>query len=657
MYVPFSGYIEGALLMFSKKEVSVNCKNFYIRHDMDFSLQSSMLPPLFTPRSVLVTGGCGFIGSNFVRHVAHEFESISVVNIDRMTYCSRAPSISSPLYKLYKVNLTDADTVLEILKKHKIDTVVHFAAQTHVDRSFGNSFVFTDDNVKGTHSLLECVRAYGKVRRFIHISTDEVYGEVSDEHAGCKEHSILNPTNPYAATKAAAEFMVRAYGHSFGIPFIITRGNNVYGEYQYPDKLIPKFINHVLEGEKLPIHGKGTARRNFIHASDVCSAVWTILIHGAVGEIYNIGSMDEFSVMEIADKVIKSMKPGVDVLENLEYVKDRDFNDHRYCINTDKLRALGWKQTVSFENGLSRVIEWYLQNARYWSTSKTWLVFGGNGWIGQKAMKFIADRGDVGVLAKSRAEKFEDVIAEIEEHQPDQILSVLGRTHGPGFSTIDYLEQKDKTVDNIRDNLFAPFVLARAADIKKIHFTYLGTGCIFTYEDGDQSFSETSKPNFFGSQYSIVKGFTDQMSKLLPRTLNCRIRMPISTDNSPRNFISKIISYTHIHSVPNSMTVLEETIPIMLDMGSRGVTGTINLTNPGVISHNEILRMYRDIVDPALTWKNCSEDELALVIAAGRSNNKLDTGLLENMYPQILPIHEAVKHTLLAMRESEAENK
>lgn len=159
----------------------------------------------YAPRAISVTGGCGFIGSNFIKFLTTRFESLAVINFNRMTYCSRAPDVESPLYKLYKSNLTDAETVLSVLKNHRIDTVVHFAAQTHADRSFGNSMVFTDDNVKGTHTLLECIRAYGKVKRFLHTSTDEVYGEASDDHAGCKVHSLLNPTNPYAATKAAAE--------------------------------------------------------------------------------------------------------------------------------------------------------------------------------------------------------------------------------------------------------------------------------------------------------------------------------------------------------------------------------------------------------------------------------------------------------------------
>lgn len=609
-------------------------------------VDSAMGEQAFTPRAILVTGGCGFIGSNFVKFLTSRFESLSVINYDRMTYCSRAPVVSSPLYKLYKANLTDASTVMRVLNDHDIDTVVHFAAQTHVDRSFGNSMVFTDDNVKGTHTLLECMRAYGKVKRFVHISTDEVYGEVSDDHAGCKEQSLLNPTNPYAATKAAAEFMVRSYGHSFNLPFIITRGNNVYGEFQYPDKLIPKFINHLMKDEKLPIHGVGNSRRNFIHAEDVCAAVWTTVCSGAIGEIYNIGSSDEFSVREVASKLISAMKNTSDEEEFLEFVRDREFNDYRYCIDTTKLTDLGWSPRVGFAEGLERVIKWYHDNPSYWNRNKKWLVYGSRGWIGSKLSNYIADRGDECVCATSRADNASAVRAEILEHQPDRILCVLGRTHGPGYSTIDYLEQKGQTHTNIRDNLYAPFVLARLAEEYAVHFTYLGTGCIFSSSNNDVNFTEDSEPNFFGSEYSVVKGFTDKMSKLFPGMLNCRIRMPISTDTSPRNFISKICKYEKIHSVPNSMTVLEELLPIMLQMASERETGTVNLTNPGVISHNEVLELYKKYVDPTLEWKNFNGKELMEVIAAARSNNKLNTSRLEKFAPSVRNIHDAVTVTM-----------
>ena len=187
----------------------------------------------------LITGGGGFVGSNFVLFLLeHAPKDAVVVNIDKLIYGKLPPDIDNERYAFYKVDLNDAKQMTEILERHQIDTIIHLAAQTHVDISFRNSIQFTKDNVLGTHTLLECCRLYGKIRKFIHFSTDEVYGEVDMYHSGCKEKSILNPTNPYAATKAGAEFLVRSFGHSFKLPYIITRANNIYGPYQFPDKVV-----------------------------------------------------------------------------------------------------------------------------------------------------------------------------------------------------------------------------------------------------------------------------------------------------------------------------------------------------------------------------------------------------------------------------------
>jgi dTDP-glucose 4,6-dehydratase len=199
---------------------------------------------MYKPLNILITGGCGFIGSNFINHYKNKYPDIKIINFDKLDYCSNSEDINHD--KLIIADLNNKDILLKILNENEIDTVIHFAAQTHVDNSFGNSLNFTIDNILGTHSLLECCRIYGKINRFIHISTDEVYGEVDINHNGCTEESLLNPTNPYAATKAGTEFIVNSYYYSFKLPVIITRSNNVYGKRQYPEKLIPKFILQLL---------------------------------------------------------------------------------------------------------------------------------------------------------------------------------------------------------------------------------------------------------------------------------------------------------------------------------------------------------------------------------------------------------------------------
>ena len=326
---------------------------------------------MYTPKSILVTGCCGFIGSNVLTYFLNKYPDCEFVNIDKLDYCSSLKNVEHTLeskYKFYKCDIRNSEMLRTILKLHSIDTVIHFAAQTHVDNSFGNSIQFTLDNVLGTHTLLECCKEYGNINRFIHISTDEVYGEVGFTDEECTETKILTPTNPYAASKAGAEHLVFSYYHSFKMPVIVVRGNNVYGPKQYPEKLIPKFTKLLLENKKCTVHGKGETRRNFIHVNDVSTAVECILINGKVGEIYNIGSNNEFSVMDIAKKLVKMLK-NTDIVEtHIEFVEDRHFNDLRYSISNKKLKELGWNERVDFESGFASTVQWYIDNIQnYWS--------------------------------------------------------------------------------------------------------------------------------------------------------------------------------------------------------------------------------------------------------------------------------------------------
>lgn len=273
-----------------------------------------------------------------------------------------------------------------------------------------------------------------------------------------------------------------------------------------------------------------------------------------------------------------------------------------------------------------------------------WLVYGSKGWIGGMVVSELTKNGEQVVAAEARADQEDAVELEIQAVQPDRIICLIGRTHGPGFSTIDYLEQKGKLVENVRDNLYSPVVLALLGKKYGIHVTYLGTGCIFTYKDEERIFTEADRPNFFGSGYSTVKGFTDRLMHFFSdSTLNLRIRMPIVGYHHPRNFITKITTYEKICSIPNSMTVLPDMIPILIQLASEKKTGTLNLTNPGVISHNEILALYKEHVDPAFKWKNFTLEEQAKILLSERSNNELDAGHLKDLVPSIKNIKESVE--------------
>ena len=313
--------------------------------------------------NILVTGGCGFIGSNFINYILGADPDIHVINIDCLNYCASPDNVSGtygPRYKFIQGNICSKDLILHVLHEYEICTIVHFAAQSHVDNSFDNSLQYTTDNVVGTHTLLQAAKEYGKLTKFLHFSTDEVYGEVDRDHPGCSEKSLLNPTNPYAATKAAAEFIARSYYHSFGLPVVIVRCNNVYGPNQYPEKLIPKFIKLLREGKPLTIHGRGETRRNFIWAEDVARATHLIMEKGVINEIYNIGTDCEKTVMDVAAFLVKHMMPNNDndIDNHITYVPDRPFNDFRYAIDSSRLRELGWSELhTDFEaNVLSLIL-------------------------------------------------------------------------------------------------------------------------------------------------------------------------------------------------------------------------------------------------------------------------------------------------------------
>lgn len=306
---------------------------------------------------ILVTGGLGFIGSNFIQHIlkttVHE-----IINVDKCDYMAREHNVPEQArYTYIRGDITEQYHMTHIFREHQPDVVVHFAAQSCVTKSFDLAFQYTQDNVLGTHVLLETAKEYGKLTRFIHISTDEVYGEVGTAITSC-ETAPLNPSNPYSASKAAAELYVRAYSNAFKLPCIITRGNNVFGPQQYPEKVIPLFITQILNGNSATIHGDGTTRRNFIHVDDVSRAVELILLEGEVGKTYNIGSQHEYSVTEIYEKIKTAMGRGTS-----ECVKDpRAFNDSRYCIDSSELRKLGWSETLDFDLKLKETIDWYTNN-------------------------------------------------------------------------------------------------------------------------------------------------------------------------------------------------------------------------------------------------------------------------------------------------------
>jgi len=333
----------------------------------------------FVPKNILLTGGAGFIASHLALLLCKKYPQYKIVVYDRLDYCSCLENLDEikdlPNFKFIKGDIATADLVSYVLREEEIDTILHFAAQTHVDNSFGNSFAFTHSNIYGTHVLLESAKICKTIKRFVHVSTDEVYGEGEnfDTDPMSEEH-VLEPTNPYAATKAGAEFLVKSYFRSFKVPCLITRGNNVYGPHQFPEKLIPKFTNQLIKGMKLTIHGDGSNTRNFLYVTDVANAFDVILHKGTPGHVYNVGGDNEIPNIKVARELLKVFGRDQEEEKWITFVPDRQFNDLRYTISSKKLHSLGWTEQMSWEDGLKATVDWYKKYAGRFGNIETALA-------------------------------------------------------------------------------------------------------------------------------------------------------------------------------------------------------------------------------------------------------------------------------------------
>ena len=331
-------------------------------------------------KKCLVTGGCGFIGSNYIRTVLDREEDLHVVNLDKLTYAGNIQNldgISSNNVTIVKGDICDVDLVNSIFEKHHFDTVVHFAAESHVDRSIEGPAEFIQTNVVGTLNLLEQSRIFiNKTNndnfRFLHVSTDEVYGSLGD-NGKFLETTPYDPSSPYSASKAGSDHLVRAWNRTFGLPTLITNCSNNYGSYQFPEKLVPLMIINCLQGNPLPVYGKGENVRDWLFVGDHCDAINTVLAKGEMGETYNIGGNNEIKNIDVVTNIcslldeISPREDGSSYSDLITFVKDRPGHDFRYAIDARKIQNdLGWSPNESFETGIRKTIHWYLDNQNWW---------------------------------------------------------------------------------------------------------------------------------------------------------------------------------------------------------------------------------------------------------------------------------------------------
>lgn len=314
-------------------------------------------------KKILVTGGAGFIGGNFIHYMLRHYPTYQIYNLDALTYAGELTKHSaiesSENYHFVMADITDNKEILQLFEKERFDFVVHFAAESHVDRSITDAGVFVRTNVLGTHVLLEAARKVG-ITKFVHISTDEVYGELDfDPTTFFTEETPLKPNSPYSASKASSDLLVQAYFHTYGLPMNITRCSNNYGPYHYPEKLIPLTISRVLNNEKVPVYGDGRNIRDWLHVFDHCTAIDLVLHEGATGEVYNIGGHNERTNLQVVKTIIQALGKTEDLIE---LVADRLGHDKRYAIDSTKLAQLGWQPKYTFEIGIDETIKWYVEN-------------------------------------------------------------------------------------------------------------------------------------------------------------------------------------------------------------------------------------------------------------------------------------------------------
>jgi dTDP-glucose 4,6-dehydratase len=316
--------------------------------------------------NLLVTGGAGFIGSNFIRYILEKYPEYRVINLDKLTYAGNLENLTGvdrdPRYAFEKGDICDKARVQLCILRYEIDVIVHFAAESHVDRSILGAAEFVQTNIVGTNVLLEVAKEL-KIKRFLQVSTDEVYGSLGATGLFTEE-TPMHPNSPYSASKASGDMLALAYHHTFGLPVVLTRCSNNYGPYQFPEKLIPLMIANALHDTSLPVYGDGMNVRDWLHVKDHCSAIDEVLHRGRIGEVYNIGGNNEKPNIEIVKLILQNLgKPE----SLIAYVKDRPGHDRRYAIDSGKIqRELGWQPSYTFEHGIAETIRWYVENQQWW---------------------------------------------------------------------------------------------------------------------------------------------------------------------------------------------------------------------------------------------------------------------------------------------------
>lgn len=597
---------------------------------------------------VLVTGGAGFIGSHFIRYWLTKYPDDFVVNFDKLGYASDLSKLddvaTNSRYSFVQGDLEDFTLLEQVVTG--VDLIVHFAAETHVDRSIESPDPFIYSNIVGTYNLLEASRMQG-VKHFHHVSTDEVLGDLGLDAAPWDESAPYNPSSPYSASKAASDHLVRAWSRTYGLPVTITNCTNNIGTGMFPEKFVPLAITNLLTGKKVPIYGDGGQSREWLDVRDHCSAIDLVIEKGRLGETYFVGPEGaRITNLETAQMIIELLDKDE---SDLEYVEDRPGHDVRYAVDSAKIRTeLGWRPHYSLIDTLMEMIAWHKASlGNQVINKKTVLVLGKGQFAGFFKDHLSKNNYKVVIAENCDIRNYGVVKDRIQSHNADIVINTAAKTD------LDWCEKNQLECFEI-NTLGAENVAKVCQDLDK-YLVHISTGCIQGSSSPAQAHKEDAPPSPT-SFYSWCKYWADLM--LLDRVrqgaeiLILRPRQPLSAQASSRNALTKLLTYTKFIDTPNSATILEDFVDVALTLIQRRETGVYNVTNPGVTSPYRIAQLLKEYVEPSLEINLISKDELNSMTFATRIDSVLDTSKLEATGIKLVDIETRLRQILPTFAEN-----
>lgn len=652
---------------------------------------------------VLVTGGAGFIGSNFVRYWLKNHPHDTVVNFDALTYAGNLESLrdltinpeTKDRYKFIHGDITDPIAVREAMRG--VDLVAHFAANSHVDRSIVEPGNFVNTNVLGTQILLEEAKNAG-VWRFHHVSTDEVYGTLTvDGDELFTEETRYQPNNPYSASKAGSDCIVRAYYKTYDFPATITNTSNNFGAYQFPEKFIPLCITRLIDGKNIRLHGKGDHIRDWLFVEDHCRAIEQVLRRGKLGEVYLVAGHAQLSILEVAQRICQLMGVGD---ERIEFVPDRPSNDKAYKLDWSKInRELGWEPLFSFDDWIVQTIDWYKNNEAWWrplvkqsfawgstghkevdeapltpigqqavsmpnqtvdnspvsafeaaAQKKTKILIFGDGQMSLHYQNYYAAQGvevHVASLPQVDVVNMAQVKAVIEQVEPTIVINCTGITN------VDWAETHQDETYIV--NVTGVENIARVCLEKNIYLVHISTGYVQQSQYAGDVKSEQDQITTV-NYYSFTKAKADEVLLALAKqglkVLIVRANMLLSAVPHPKNVLAKMLLHSKFHDTSNSMTCAEDLVTAVSELVNKQKTGVYNVVNPGVSSPYKIALMLKEIINPDMQIEKISKTEVEKMYTVRRPDTVLSTDKLSNEGIVLLDINQRLRNLITVLRDN-----